>query len=593
MLLIFCCSAREHPLGQQLAEIQYSIYRELSLFIGNFSCPIFKLEEDDLCFDCNKTIGDTEHENEAERVNIEQSIWDKEAEIQGKENLTEKGQEDLVARELPNLHIASEGENEDTHSREVCIDNDSHSKPFEEFKLERKLAMKAEESAGNEESKRLIDSIERFAVPLQSDEFDIAFHDLEESMMENFDSEDFELLPALEVAVLGNVVGGSEDVVGKSGGPGSQVERNAKSKLTNEENVLESTHKEDQVNSTDNGSNFDQSAPCVDNGSSNSNMGSHNNEEEECHENLQDNDELNKNAEGDFISEGRGISGLSNDDQSSDIVDEDNVSYKEVNEEGDTNEKNEIKHIVKSVDEISNPEDVVAPEKEHLGGEDIKIIESSKEGEVFEVDKDHGEMKSNDAIILECEKCHGECSCRNGSHGDTDEVTDEEGKENLSNETYGNVGHGSYADEATNVKIGSCELGNIENEIVDELFNDDNSEDDEVLKGTNLQKEIEDHAGKEDPGNNSPGVSSNDKGSFEADTDLSGNCSEGGDRKSSRATAATTKTISKNEDEFSNYRTIPNSAELRSKAEKIVKDIHTSLGMFSLLSKGFNCSHKL
>ena len=594
-------------MGQQLAEIQYSLYRELSLFVGNFSCPIFKLEEDDLCYDCNEAIDKREHQSEAEKVNIEQGTQDKKAEIQEKENVNEKEQEDLVARELSNSHIASESDNENTRSRQVSINDGTDSRPFEEFKPERDVAGKIEESAANEESKRLFDSMERFAVPLQSDEFDIAFHELEESMIENFDSEDFELLPVKKIAVVGDFVDGSENGVGKPGGTDSQVELNAKNKLTNADNVLESTHEEDQVSSINKGSILNQSVVCVDNESSksisdfgesafNRNTGSHNNEVEKCHDNLQDNAELEKNANDDFISEGRGISGVNNDEQFSDIVDEEKSSYKEVSEEGDTSEKNEINHIVDNIDEISNPKDVVAPEKEHLGVEDstlaVRRIESSKEIGVFKIDKDHGEIKSTDDVILECERGHGECSCRNKQNGGADEVTDEEGKESLSNETCDDVANGSYTDESANVKIGSSEFENIESEIVDELFNDDNCEENDLSKRINLQKQSEDPVEKEGPGNNSTGevcaiVSSNGKGPFEIDMDLSGNCSE-----ISHASAATTQMIPKKEDGFSNYRTIPNSAELRRNAEKIVKDIHSSLGMFTLLSKGFICSNR-
>ena len=214
-------SAKEHPLGQQMAEMQYALYRNLSVLVANFTCPIFKLSDDDLQFKCHgpqseMTDGgevewvvdggevgtdslEYKHNQEAVRENDSNSE-SKASMNQGLEDvylgvdlgeILDEGPDGDKCHEKGNgsatvLGLAMEG---NRHNASSCHQPNGYLKHIEDGFGGDNILLVGEKSSEKE------NRMAEFAVPISGDLFEAAFHDFEESMLEDLVSDDFDLLP--------------------------------------------------------------------------------------------------------------------------------------------------------------------------------------------------------------------------------------------------------------------------------------------------------------------------------------------------------------------------------------------------------------
>eukprot|EP00112_Aurelia_sp_Birch-Aquarium-sp1_P013044 Seg2753.2 transcript_id=Seg2753.2/GoldUCD/mRNA.D3Y31 product="VPS9 domain-containing protein 1" protein_id=Seg2753.2/GoldUCD/D3Y31 len=263
--------SKEHPLGQLMAEMQFALYRELSLLVSDFACPVYEQPpfkkrrstksvdvkygevastrsntsiDEDACEDCERTIDISEGDKESRRL-IFKGMGVK-LRTSGTAKISEKEvdscEAEIAKAEESDKHVemaeiaALRGE---MSSQGIDMTTDPETKVSKannaEVEMTDVAGLKVACSIGNMPSSvegtitEIVDEpIEPFAanipssdifvdtgddvlnagdtkkskdskvdikMKISSKDFVSEFHDFEEYMLENLDSEDFDLLP--------------------------------------------------------------------------------------------------------------------------------------------------------------------------------------------------------------------------------------------------------------------------------------------------------------------------------------------------------------------------------------------------------------
>ena len=475
-----------------MAEMQYALYKELSILVGNFSCPVFKLEEDDLSCHGREAVVDREDEGGLGRADVKmQNTEHENTELHDMSSEHEEKQVDAFVDKSSNLNENPENQNLGPASAENLIDGSFQSRPFTGAKLEENHIKKIDENVVGEESKKSVNINNRFALPIESEEFDIEFHNFEESMIEDLDSEDFELLPKEETAtgdlsILESATDDIGDDVTEPVQNENVAECSPESSSVDRTDAMEFTHETDQNTFVDESRIIDHSSLNVDDNKSNVPL---------------DRDEDERGHEEDLLSLRESDEPVNNDSAAQEHAVEDTLSSEkslpaEVNKEEEVSEQGDLDDFSSSTFEI---EDV----------ENASIVEKEVENEASKDDKTEVSKSSLQTELSKERKEHGE-----------EEM---------------------------------CLSTNIANPAA------------EVCTQT----------------------SSEDQSSTVAETDRTECCSKDGDSELGHASISNSKNITNEKDEFSSYRGMPDSVDLRRSVEKIVKDIHSSLSTYNLLYVGF------
>ncbi|XP_065064568.1 uncharacterized protein LOC135690824 [Rhopilema esculentum] len=183
-------SAKEHPLGQEMAEMQYALYRELSLIVSNFSCPVYPDFEENDTFD-KKNLESNGEKNESHA----QSRQGDDGVLQNANDRSEFGEEE-------NEEVAIGASERDLANAVANRDSLDSKMPEEKTNEERPTSAKMEEIIDTDgKLSHITDVAENSndssfdSMGTSSRAFESAFQDLEDFMMDSMESDSFELLP--------------------------------------------------------------------------------------------------------------------------------------------------------------------------------------------------------------------------------------------------------------------------------------------------------------------------------------------------------------------------------------------------------------
>ena len=641
-------SVKEHPLGQQMAEMQYALYRELSVFVANFAYPFFKLGEGDLVTDDKKNVVKAKGENvqneDKDLQESKQEIETEELKDEGTVNfvIDEGSKDSRPPSESSPVEMVTESGTQETIS-DIMADESGESScniPGEDFKPEEYVIDGGKEVTESGGTGHVNNSRKRFLVPISNEKLETEFHDFEESMMEDLDYlEDFdseELLPLQEVDTGGSLEieaaerssigsGEAENVIENWTGNESKSAENPDASVTeggssnstiDANNILDELAIIRSHDRSDNGG-LDTAEPTEMAGKkmrkSEHDIGEE--EGQECHANAQDVEKLKGTVNIDDNGEENNVNGI---DKAEDNCDHKGVATSqsdEVKQEGILDGRNETVGIAENADDIEVYNRV---DDEKLKEETSKSIELISDNEIHDFNKNQEQMDDSDDEMPKslCVK-------------DVTEGSDREDimKTGIS-DTVADTGS-SF--EVTNEARDGSDCGDIENEIIDELFSNDSSEEYEILPNNDLTK-VNTSDSKSD--SRTSDLSEEKKEEFlnedvfyhdkeelsEKERNLLGNIgesskveicnrtadedsscqnadqgedankseekikSEDESKENSKEEISPMKIVTKEKDEFSTYRAMTDSLELRRTLEKIVKNIHASLSMFIFIA---------
>ena len=189
---VFASSAKEHPLGQEMAEMQYALYRELSLIVSNFSCPVYPdFEEHDANSVDKQHLGSSVEKDESRA----QSRKGDDGVVQNANNRSEfgEGEREEAATEASERDSANAVVNRDSLNSKLPSEKTSEERPNnaeteEIINIDGKLSHITDVAENSNDSS--FDSM-----GTSSKAFETAFQDLEDFMMDSMESDSFELLP--------------------------------------------------------------------------------------------------------------------------------------------------------------------------------------------------------------------------------------------------------------------------------------------------------------------------------------------------------------------------------------------------------------
>jgi len=429
-------------LGQQMAEMQYALYKELSILVGDFSCPVFKLEEFDLFYHGHDAVVDSKNEDGLEPVVMKIPTQGQHTGLHDTSIEHEEKKVDAFVDESLNLNKNHEVRNLAEVSAEDLVDGSSQSRSFTEVKPEENHTKKNEENILSGESKESVNINDRFALPIQSEQFDIEFHNFEESMIEDLDSEDFELLPKEETAT-GDLplVENDADDIGDDGAEPVQTENVAQcspeSNSVDRTDAMEFTHEIDQNAFVDESRIVDQSSLNVDD--SECNVPQDRDENDRGYkENLQSLQESGKPANSDSAAQEHAVE---------DTLSTEKCLPAEVNEEEDVSEQDNLEDTSSSTCETEGVEDASIVEKdvENEASKDDKteVSEASVQIQLSKEHEEHGEEQSS--LTTNITDSAAEVYARTGSEDQFSTVADTDRIESYSKDGDSELDHANIS----------------------------------------------------------------------------------------------------------------------------------------------------